>query len=193
MRQPPDTKNGGPQVAEPESRQKTSVAAKRAGSPLDMVRQPVAIRPQGRRGRYPVADASLYEPVPGRGREWLSIRCPYCHGVHLGRLRPGTDAGGGGVLPVAWSGSLSGAGTGPGPGRRLPRERLTSQQLDIAVNALDVLAVDLGRTDADLAEILGVGMAELRVAAGWLYGTRRADRCREYLVADPPRGGRWAA
>ena len=71
--------------------------------------------------------------------------------------------------------------------------RLTSQQLDIAVNALDVLAVDLGRTDADLAEILGVGMAELRVAAGWLYGTRRADRCRESLVADPPRGGRWAA
>ena len=46
------------------------------------------------RHRYPRADASLYEPVNGRGREWLSIRCPHCRGVHLGRLRPGTEPGG---------------------------------------------------------------------------------------------------
>jgi hypothetical protein len=46
------------------------------------------------RHRYPRADASLYEPVNGRGRGWLSIRCPHCRGVHLGRLRPGTEPGG---------------------------------------------------------------------------------------------------
>jgi hypothetical protein len=71
--------------------------------------------------------------------------------------------------------------------------RLTSQQLDLAGNALGVLAVDLGRTDADLAEILGVTMSELRSVVGWLYGTRRADRCREYVVAVPVREGRRAA
>ena len=42
----------------------------------------------------PLADASRYEPVNGRGREWLSIRCPYCKGVHLARLRPGAKPGG---------------------------------------------------------------------------------------------------
>ena len=47
-----------------------------------------------RRGQYPQADASRYEPVPGRGRPALSIRCPYCGGVHLGRLRDGSPAGG---------------------------------------------------------------------------------------------------
>jgi hypothetical protein len=62
-----------------------------------ITRRPV----KGRRRRaarrieqYPRADASLYEPVRGRGLEWLSIRCPYCAGVHLGRLRPGTEPGG---------------------------------------------------------------------------------------------------
>lgn len=45
-------------------------------------------------GAHPVASASLYEPVPGRGWVWLSIRCPYCSGVHLGRVRPGKSAGG---------------------------------------------------------------------------------------------------
>lgn len=63
--------------------------------------------------------------------------------------------------------------------------RLTSQQLDVAGNALSVLAADLGRTDADLAGILGVSMAELRGVVGWLYGCRRVDRCREYLVISP--------
>jgi hypothetical protein len=42
----------------------------------------------------PVASASVYEPVPGRGWVWLSIRCPYCSGVHLGRVRPGKSVGG---------------------------------------------------------------------------------------------------
>lgn len=48
----------------------------------------------GRRGQYPRADASHYEPVTGRGRDRLSIRCPYCAGVHLSRLRPGALPGG---------------------------------------------------------------------------------------------------
>lgn len=63
--------------------------------------------------------------------------------------------------------------------------RLTNQQMNLAGNALSVLAADLGRTDADLARILGVGMAELRAVAGWLYGTRRVDRCATYLVLPP--------
>jgi hypothetical protein len=42
----------------------------------------------------PQADASKYEPVPGRGYDWLSIRCPFCQGVHLGRVRHGAVAGG---------------------------------------------------------------------------------------------------
>ena len=72
--------------------------------------------------------------------------------------------------------------------------RLTNSQLDLAGSALRVLAADRGRTDADLAEILGVGMAELRAVAGWLYGRRRVDRCREYLVLSPrPGEGRRAA
>jgi hypothetical protein len=44
--------------------------------------------------RYPLADASRYEPVNGRGRDALSIRCPFCKGIHLGRVRPGTEPGG---------------------------------------------------------------------------------------------------
>jgi hypothetical protein len=44
--------------------------------------------------RYPPADASRYMPVNGRGQDALSIRCPRCGGVHLGRVRPGTEPGG---------------------------------------------------------------------------------------------------
>jgi len=47
-----------------------------------------------RRGRYPLASASLYTPVPGRGWCWLSIRCPRCGGVHLGRVRSESQAAG---------------------------------------------------------------------------------------------------
>jgi hypothetical protein len=66
---------------------------------------------------------------------------------------------------------------------------LTNKQLDLAGNALRVLTADLGRTDADLAVILGVSMEDLRAVAGWLYGMRRLDRCREYLVLSPRRAG----
>ena len=47
-----------------------------------------------RRVRRPIANASLYYPVPGRGLYWLSIRCPYCGGTHLGRVREEVRAGG---------------------------------------------------------------------------------------------------
>lgn len=49
---------------------------------------------QARRPSYPIAPASLYRPVPGRRMWWLSIRCPRCAGVHLGRLRPESEPGG---------------------------------------------------------------------------------------------------
>ncbi len=49
---------------------------------------------RARRRRRPVADASLYEPVTGRTWHWLSIRCPYCGGVHLGRVRDRSEAEG---------------------------------------------------------------------------------------------------
>lgn len=50
----------------------------------------------GSRGarQYPTANASLYAPAPGRTLPALSIRCPWCDGVHLGRLRPGAEPGG---------------------------------------------------------------------------------------------------
>jgi hypothetical protein len=50
-------------------------------------------RAASRRG-HPLATASLYEPAPGRGRFWLSLRCPFCRGVHLCRLRDESEAGG---------------------------------------------------------------------------------------------------
>jgi hypothetical protein len=46
-----------------------------------------------RRSR-PVASASLYHPVPGRTLFSLSIRCPYCQGTHLGRVREERQAAG---------------------------------------------------------------------------------------------------
>jgi hypothetical protein len=54
----------------------------------------VSVRQGTRRRRYLRADASLYEPVPGREWFWLSIRCPHCGGVHLGRVRQEARAAG---------------------------------------------------------------------------------------------------
>jgi hypothetical protein len=83
---PPDGK--GPGAITPQGRPDAHIAATATkGTSLPSV---------GRWGRercYPLASASRYKPVNGRGREWLSIRCPYCGGVHLARLRPGTAPG----------------------------------------------------------------------------------------------------
>ncbi len=49
---------------------------------------------KARRHRLPVASASLYEPAADRTWWWLSIRCPHCGSVHLGRVRAESDAGG---------------------------------------------------------------------------------------------------
>jgi hypothetical protein len=52
------------------------------------------VRQGRRRHPYLVASASHYPPVNGRGRDWLSLRCPHCGGIHLARLRPGAEPGG---------------------------------------------------------------------------------------------------
>jgi hypothetical protein len=51
-----------------------------------------ASRPRHR--RLPSASASLYEPANGRTWWWLSIRCPHCGSVHLGRVRSQAEAPG---------------------------------------------------------------------------------------------------
>ena len=81
----PDNVKGGPQATEPGNRRQNTTAAttKQHGSSV------ASVSGAGRDGRYPVADASHYPPVSGRDRDWLSIRCPRCGGVHLARLRPG--------------------------------------------------------------------------------------------------------
>lgn len=85
----PHKARGGPS---PGDRLAKSAPAK-AAKPEESTLAPSVRR--GRRARqYTRADASLYAPVPGRGRTWLSIRCPRCGGVHLARLRPGAEPGG---------------------------------------------------------------------------------------------------
>ena len=49
---------------------------------------------RSRRGRYPLASASLYEPAFQRTWWWISLRCPWCGAVHLHRVRREQDAGG---------------------------------------------------------------------------------------------------
>jgi hypothetical protein len=84
---PPDKVKGRPPVTSREDGPKVSATTTR-GTPA------VSVRPGTRRRRYLRADASLYEPVPGREWYWLSIRCPHCGGVHLGRVRQETKAAG---------------------------------------------------------------------------------------------------
>lgn len=85
---PPRKTEGAPPPAErlPET---TSAAAKQQEGTVVL-----SVRRSGGARQYPRANASQYEPVPGRGRIWLSIRCPRCGGVHLARLRPGAEPGG---------------------------------------------------------------------------------------------------
>jgi hypothetical protein len=61
--------------------------------PLLMVRQGAGDRYAARR-KAPLASASLYEPAAGRTWWWLSIRCPHCGSVHLGRVREESAADG---------------------------------------------------------------------------------------------------
>ena len=59
---------------------------------------------------------------------------------------------------------------------------------------LSVLADDDGLADAEIAEQLGVLLADVRQAARILYRQRRIDMCAGYVVAVPSRAeGRSAA
>lgn len=51
-------------------------------------------RSSSRPRRIPVANASLYEPAAGRTWWWISLRCPHCGAVHLGRVRSESQAPG---------------------------------------------------------------------------------------------------
>jgi hypothetical protein len=80
----------------PSRRPPKNAPASAAEEPQTLEAPPVAaiVRQGRRKHRYPLASASHYAPANGRSRDWLSIRCPYCAGVHLGRLQPGTVPGG---------------------------------------------------------------------------------------------------
>ena len=88
---PPRNERSGPRAVEPEDRHQniaTATAKRQRPSPAVMVRQ------AGRRHRYPVASASLYEPSCERTWWWISLRCPLCRSVHLHRVRQEHDAEG---------------------------------------------------------------------------------------------------
>jgi hypothetical protein len=89
MAPPPREKRSGPGIANRDRLNvDTATAAGATGTSA------VSLSGRARTRRYPRADASLYEPAPGRGRFWLSLRCPFCRGVHLCRLRDESQAGG---------------------------------------------------------------------------------------------------
>src|SRR5579875_17619 len=56
----------------------------------------------------------------------------------------------------------------------------------LASQVLAVLERDTGRTDEDLAGLLGVSTAELDPVIGRLYRRGHLDRCGPYIVAAPP-------
>jgi hypothetical protein len=58
----------------------------------------------------------------------------------------------------------------------------------LAAQVVAVVARDLGRTDRDLAAMLGVTTAELSPVIGMLYRRHQVDRCGPYLVAPAPHG-----
>jgi len=77
-----------------QSSRPTNAPASAADKHPAWVSSAASVTAAGRRRQYPLADASRYRPVNGRGRDGLSIRCPYCKGLHLGRIRPGIEPGG---------------------------------------------------------------------------------------------------
>lgn len=88
------TRKEGWPPGHPDDHPKNAPASADKPSPRDssgLSVTPGAGSPRLRRRR---ADASLYEPVPGRSWWWLSIRCPWCSGTHLGRVRQEDQAGG---------------------------------------------------------------------------------------------------
>ncbi len=59
---------------------------------------------------------------------------------------------------------------------------MTPAQWQAARRVVAILESDIGRTDHDLAAMLGITVAELRPIVGALYGQRRIDRCWSYCV-----------
>jgi hypothetical protein len=92
MAPPPRKKRSGPGLAIQDRPAKSAPAI--AAKQQDEGTVVPSLGGRGLERQYPRADASLYEPVPGRGLVALPIRCPRCRGVHLGRVRPGTKPGG---------------------------------------------------------------------------------------------------
>jgi len=91
---PPDVASGH-QARQPDSRPHADSAAATAPEVDAIVRHGADDRQaKTRRGRLPIASASLYEPAAGRTWWWLSVRCPRCGAVHLGRVRTEAEAGG---------------------------------------------------------------------------------------------------
>lgn len=88
----PDDARGGPGDPTPRDRPTDdTAAAKRADAATSLAG---GSDRRTERRRPPRASASLYAPVLGRSQDALSIRCPRCGGVHMGRVRPGTEAAG---------------------------------------------------------------------------------------------------
>jgi hypothetical protein len=57
----------------------------------------------------------------------------------------------------------------------------------LAARVLDILHRDSGRSDTDLARVLGVSVPELSPVIGRLYRRGQVDRCAGYLVTTPAR------
>jgi hypothetical protein len=90
----PQTRSSpGPEVrGHPEAE---SLARTAAASPPTKEDDAVHIVRQVRRSRHlPTASASLYEPAANRTQWWISLRCPHCGSVHLGRVRAESEAAG---------------------------------------------------------------------------------------------------
>ena len=173
---PPRNKRSGPRAAKPEDRHQNvaTATAKRQVAPEVMVRQ-------GRRShRYLLASASLHEPACQRTWWWISLRCPWCGGSpapcppRAGRRRGAAHR-------------LRAPGVREGPHgipRQGPREdSRVSPDWALMRLILSVLADDDGLADAELAEQLGVPVADVRQAARILYRQRRIDMCAGYMVA----------
>lgn len=97
----PSPNGGGPEGTTPQGLTENKSSPRTADKPAESAsassigEDAAGRKKRGRTSRRPPrASASLYAPVPGRGLVALSIRCPRCGGVHMGRVRPGTEAAG---------------------------------------------------------------------------------------------------
>jgi hypothetical protein len=144
---------------------------------------------RSRRGGYPLASASLYEPACERTWWWISLRCPWCKSVHLHRVRHEEDAGGvrrtgcGRRVYVRDPDRLPercqlGSGSVTAPDRAVLR---------LAGRLAQVISENGALRDGELLAILGCELTVLNAAIPIAVHWRKVDRCGDYLVAVPPR------